>query len=213
MTLNKTLIAAAAAVTTFIISTAAAMAVPAQATAAVNVRTGGGTSFAIVDQLYAGEAVDVVQCEGGWCYVQHDGPDGWVSGNYLTNAAPANPPSNPPSNTPDCGFGLTLGGGTPTFSINCGNGSAPPPPPAPAAQVCFYNGNNYTAQSFCVAPGTSVNNLAGFWNNKISSIKVQGGASVTICEHPGFGGFCNTWNANVPSLGFLNNKISSYQVN
>jgi hypothetical protein len=57
----------------------------AQATGAVNVRSGPSTSYTIVDQLYRGEVVDVTQCRTtGWCYVIHAGPDGWVSRNYLT---------------------------------------------------------------------------------------------------------------------------------
>jgi uncharacterized protein YraI len=63
--------------------TAAALAAPAEATSAVNVRTGPGTSYRVVDQLYAGENVDVHGCRGGWCEVSHSGPDGWVSANYL----------------------------------------------------------------------------------------------------------------------------------
>lgn len=209
-----TLIAAVAAVVTLVFSTAAALAVPAQATGAVNVRTGPSTSYAIVDQLYAGEAVDVTQCQSGWCYIQHTGADGWVSGNYLSNSAPPPPPSSPAPSDPDCGFGLTVGPGGPNFSINCGNGVAPPPVPVPTAQVCFYNGNNYNNQSFCVAKGTSVSNLTGFWNNRISSFRIQGNASVTLCRNPGFGGFCNTFNNDVNVLGGgLNNKASSYQVN
>ena len=64
----------------------------------VNVRSGPGTNFATVDRLKAGEAVTRGQCtsDGGWCYVNHDGADGWVSASFL---APVNrpPPSNPPS--------------------------------------------------------------------------------------------------------------------
>jgi uncharacterized protein YraI len=63
--------------------TAAALAAPAEATSAVNVRTGPGTSYRVIDQLYAGEDVDVHGCRGGWCEVSHSGPDGWVSANYL----------------------------------------------------------------------------------------------------------------------------------
>ena len=59
------------------------LAVEATAISAVNVRTGPGTSYAKVDTLHAGEQVDIAQCEGSWCFVQRNGPDGWVSGKYL----------------------------------------------------------------------------------------------------------------------------------
>ena len=64
-------------------SIATAASAPAVAKSAVNVRTGPSTSFNKIDTLHQGENVSVLECQAGWCYVDHDGPDGWVSGNYL----------------------------------------------------------------------------------------------------------------------------------
>ncbi len=61
----------------------AAWAVDAVAKSDVNVRTGPGVSFSRVDTLFGGEAVNITECQGSWCYIEHDGPDGWVSANYL----------------------------------------------------------------------------------------------------------------------------------
>lgn len=212
MTPNKLMIAVTAAIFSILASTVAAMAVPATATGAVNVRTGPSTSYAIVDQLYAGENVEVTQCQSGWCYVQHSGPDGWVSGNYLSIANQPQPQPQPQPNDPDCNFGLQVGPGGPNFSINCGNGN-PTPPPAPVTpKVCFHSGNNYSGNSFCVNAGSGNSNLGGYWNDRISSVQVQSGASVQVCRNSGFGGFCQTYSSSVPVLnGFLNNQISSYQ--
>jgi len=58
----------------------------AEATASVNVRSGPGTSYGVVDTLYAGESVDIEECRStGWCLITHSGPDGWVSARYLSN--------------------------------------------------------------------------------------------------------------------------------
>lgn len=74
-----------ALITTFAATMATqAFAVDATANMALNVRTGPGTNYAIVDALYAGEVVDVTGCQGGWCTISHSGPDGWVSANYLS---------------------------------------------------------------------------------------------------------------------------------
>ncbi|MEQ1768633.1 MAG: SH3 domain-containing protein [Devosia sp.] len=63
----------------------AAQALDAEATTSVNVRSGPGTGYAVVDTLYAGESVDVEDCRSsGWCHVSHSGPDGWVSSHYLS---------------------------------------------------------------------------------------------------------------------------------
>jgi len=69
-----------------------------KAKSVVNVRSGPGTNFAVVDRLDAGEAVTRGQCtsDGGWCYVNHTGADGWVSASFLTPVNQA-PPSSPPS--------------------------------------------------------------------------------------------------------------------
>ena len=61
-----------------------AFAVDASATTALNVRTGPGTGYTIVDALYSGEVVEVTGCQNGWCSISHSGPDGWVSANYLS---------------------------------------------------------------------------------------------------------------------------------
>lgn len=69
------------------IMTTQAFAVDAAATRALNVRTGPGTGYAVLDTLYHGEVVNVSECDGtGWCFIDHAGPSGWVSARYLTSA-------------------------------------------------------------------------------------------------------------------------------
>ena len=67
-------------------SAQSALAVEARARSDVNVRSGPGTEFMRVDTLNGGEQVNITECSGNWCYVQHEGPDGWVSANYLVAA-------------------------------------------------------------------------------------------------------------------------------
>ncbi len=57
-----------------------------EATASVNVRSGPGTQYRVVDTLYPGERVNIETCRSnGWCLIEHSGPDGWVSARYLSN--------------------------------------------------------------------------------------------------------------------------------
>ncbi len=69
-----------------------------KAKATVNIRTGPGLTYLVVDRLDTGEIVKRMQCssDGTWCYVSHDGADGWVSAEYLTPVRPT-PPVIPPS--------------------------------------------------------------------------------------------------------------------
>src|SRR5690606_24582177 len=83
MALTRKLFASGLATLAVLATTAAASAAPAFATSNVNVRSGPGTGYAIVDALRRGERVDVQQCRGSWCYVERRGADGWVSASYL----------------------------------------------------------------------------------------------------------------------------------
>lgn len=55
----------------------------AVATTSVNVRSGPGTSYPVVDVLRAGQSVRISRCTGGWCSIDQRGPSGWVSQRYL----------------------------------------------------------------------------------------------------------------------------------
>jgi uncharacterized protein YraI len=203
--LSKTTALALAAL---ILSSAGAFAAQGIATGTVNVRTGPSTSFAKVDTLHSGESVDIGECQSGWCYVEHDGPDGWVSANYLQPGSG----SGSSGSGDECHFNWVIGKG---FTVECGGNSVTVPGPAvppPAKTVCIYDGPHYTGTQLCGPAGSSLSNILGFWNNRISSIKISGGAKIKLCQNPNYLGFCNTFSTNVPMLGFpLNNKASSYQ--
>ncbi len=190
-----------------------ASATPAQATTAVNVRSGPGTGYGVVDTLTPGEVVDATECQAnGWCYVAHDGPDGWVSGSYLTAAPSAGTPD------PDCNFHLTIGpGGVPHFTIVCGDSDITLPipgmgPTPPTHGACFFDGPNYSGTGFCRTVGT-YNTLPAMANNRITSVRLHGNGKVLLCDNPNLGAFCRNITSNQPALGaFLNNKVSSMRV-
>lgn len=198
------------ALAALIVSATGALAAEGVATGSVNVRTGPGTSYNKVDTLYAGEQVEIGQCQSGWCYVEHTGADGWVSANFL---APAGSGSGSGGSGDDCHVNWVIGQG---FTLECnGNSITVPGPgsfPPVTAEVCFYDGFNYTGSKVCGPPGTSKPNITGFWNNRISSIKINGGAHATICDLPFGGGFCYTHSASIAHLSALNNKTSSFQI-
>jgi uncharacterized protein YraI len=110
MTIRKKLLAAGLAGLALAATATAALAAPAVATSNVNVRSGPGTGYGIVDTLRRGEPVEIVQCQGSWCYIEKAGPDGWVSANYLSRGGrpgwnddyyPPRPPVyNPPRPRP-----------------------------------------------------------------------------------------------------------------
>jgi len=86
------------------------------ATLALNVRTGPGTEYSVVDTLSAGEGISVNQCANDWCYIASEGATGWVAQRFLRFGKPPSPslqPSAPVTlpqagqNWPDGQFGNT----------------------------------------------------------------------------------------------------------
>lgn len=201
---------------TLVASGGAALAASAQATAAVNVRSGPGTSYGVVDVLFNGEVVTVTECAtNNWCYVEHNGPDGWVSANYLTAASP----SGGSSSTSGCKPNIVIGP-NPSFTLDCPNGSitvSPPGPSTPASpapgpgQVCFYTGANYTGTAYCTGP-TTLNALGPAYNDKFSSLRINGSLNARLCRDNNLSGFCNNFTSDTNLGGFLNNQASSLKV-
>lgn len=224
MTISKVLLPLLLATAGVVSATSYAAAVEAQAKSTVNVRTGPGTSFSIVGQLSTGEVVDIKECApSNFCFVERDGTDGWVSSTYLVpveDEAPEPPSGGGGSSNPDCSFGFSVGPGGPSLSVNCGDAPPPPPPPPPPAPepdedepgACFYTGNAFSGQQFCMGLGTR-NALNPTFNNKISSVELFGGAKVRLCDNPGLGGTCKVIGTDTaPLLPAINDKASSLKV-
>ena len=63
----------------------AVSAAPGHAVAYANVRSGPGSSYAVVGTLEPGEYVVVIKCLAYWCNVHRSGLDGWVARSLLIN--------------------------------------------------------------------------------------------------------------------------------
>lgn len=179
----------------------------ATATASVNVRSGPGTGYAVVDTLRAGQRVEVDRCTGGWCFVEKSGPDGWVSARYLSDTG-----SGSGSTRPD--VDVSIGFAVPGFSFQIGNGGfnfIPGRPIGRDAEVCFYERPNYRGASFCAEPGERLSRL-GSWADRISSIDVRGGAEALVCERTNFNGRCIVVSRDVRDLRGADDRIRSIRV-
>lgn len=192
-------------------SIGSAMAAPATARVPLNVRTGPSVHYARIDVLYRNEPVQTQNCNGGWCYITHTGPDGWVSANYLRFGGPVRPtpPPSPYPGHPYPGFPGFPGGP----SHPGGPGGHGPGSPGPFAQVCVYSGPNYTGSRFCLTPPRSAAHFGRTWRNRISSVRIQGRANITLCAGPNYSGFCRTISSSEPALGpYLNDRAQSARV-
>src|SRR6185369_9950305 len=77
MTKTTTLIATAAALTV-VLMTGSAFAKTFEAAYTVSIHSKATKVSHVVDKLYEGERVKVQECDDDWCFINHDGPDGWV---------------------------------------------------------------------------------------------------------------------------------------
>jgi len=200
----------AVAATAVVVFLPAAYAAPGTVTSNVNLRSGPGTNYGVIDTMRRGTQVDVQQCQGSWCYIVKSGPDGWISSSYLTAAGGT--PVNPQQ--PGLSFGFSTGPGGPT--INFGIGQQPQPPvvrplPEPAfGEVCFYDRTRFRGDSFCLESGESVRNL-GDWADRISSIDNADGLPVQVCSESSYRN-CRTYTTSTSSLGDFDDYIVSIRV-
>ena len=200
----------AVAATAVVVFLPAAYAAPGTITSNVNVRSGPGTNYAVVDTARRGTQVDVQQCQGSWCYISKSGPDGWVSSSYLTAAGGA--PVNPQQ--PGISFGFSTGPGGPSFNIGVGQQPQPPvvrPLPEPVfGEVCFYDRTRFRGDSFCMESGDSVRNL-GDWADRVSSVDNPDGLAVQVCSESSYRN-CRTYTTSASTLGDFDDYIVSIRV-
>lgn len=182
----------------------------ATATASVNVRSGPGTSYSVVDTLRAGQQVEIDRCTGGWCFVEKSGPDGWVSARYLSDDDGIGGGTG--GSRPD--VDVSIGFSVPGFSFQIGSGGfnvIPGRPIGRDAEVCFYERSNFRGASFCAEPGDRLTRL-GSWADRISSIEVSGGAQALVCESTNFNGRCVVISRDVRDLRGADDRIRSIRV-
>jgi SH3-like domain-containing protein len=114
MNIKKFSIAAFATASLLVLSTAGVMASDAWANQDTKVRDDASTSADVIDYLAEGEHVNVVDCDYGWCYVKHPGPDGWVKKSKLDF-------NYDNYDDADVSFGLYGGPGGVSFGISISN--------------------------------------------------------------------------------------------
>ena len=202
----------AVAATAVVVFLPGAYAAPGTLTSNVNVRSGPGTNYGVVDTVRRGEQVDVQQCEGSWCYIAKPGPDGWVASSYLSTGGRG--PIN--AGEPGVSFGIQIGPNGPSVNIGTGNQPGRPQRPRPPVvapiddEVCFYDRSRMRGDSFCLGSGDSTRDLRN-WADRISSIDNPAGLQVQVCSDVNYRN-CRTYTTSASSLGDYDDYIASVRV-
>jgi hypothetical protein len=83
-------------------------------------------------------------------------------------------------------------------------------------RVCFYEDSNFGGRSWCGGPRQQNSDLTTRdmnFNDKISSIKIEGDASIFVYEDTGFRGKSQWIRNTLPNVGsFWNDRISSFKI-
>ncbi|MGA8145155.1 MAG: DUF3011 domain-containing protein [Candidatus Acidiferrales bacterium] len=117
-------------------------------------------------------------------------------------------------------FRLTIYGGRGPVWWNSGGGRRPGNQPRQGA--CFFRDPNFGGDYFCLKRGENIDALPPGFNDQISSVRVFGGAAVTIYNDSNFRSNSATFRRSIDNLkevrleGYSNkswnNRISSVQV-
>ena len=94
----------------FAASAAVALAAPAVTTGDTQLRDDADFGANWIETIYAGEHIDVQDCSGKWCYVDHDGNEGWIRKSKLAFIGFV-PHPHPHPVEPAVGFGVDVGPG------------------------------------------------------------------------------------------------------
>lgn len=85
--------------------------------------------------------------------------------------------------------------------------------PPPTVEACFHADGDHAGDRLCLGQGDTAF-VGGDWNDRFSSLRLHGGATVEVFRDAGFGGGGATITTDVASLGGLgwNDAISSVRV-
>lgn len=166
-------------------ATAVEVGSPAIVLSTTNLLSGPGTRYPSVASVAESQDVIVVRCTNRWCLIA--GTNGWMSIDDLSFGNFERRPFH----------------GTVT---NIGRGGP--------GQVCFHDGANYSGETLCLPSGTVARDLLLLgWDNRVSSITVEGNVSVNLCRDREFTSYCELVAESQPSVNrLLNNSASSWQV-
>ncbi len=86
--------------------------------------------------------------------------------------------------------------------------------PTPRQGACFYQDINYRGSYFCLGAGEELRSMPSGTNDRVSSIRVFGGVSLTVYRDPRFEGEALRFDSDVRDLQRedFNDKISSIEI-
>ncbi|WP_048648068.1 peptidase inhibitor family I36 protein [Nitratireductor soli] len=80
-------------------------------------------------------------------------------------------------------------------------------------RACFFEHADFRGASICFDAGEGTARLPQQWNDRISSIRLEGRAQARVCQHENFGGWCETVRGDAARFSERHNdEISSIEV-
>jgi hypothetical protein len=170
-------------------------------------------SNSVVNDVEEDQLVTVTECRRGdrgrRCFIEIPGRDGWVDQRRVEPYDEDTGESGGSITFDFGGVGVTIGEDGAGVSIGGGTGSSGP---SSGARACFFEHADYNGRSFCVRRGDNVPNVGYGWNDRISSIRLYGGARAEACTDDQYNGSCQSYDSNASSIGSYNDTYSSVRV-
>ncbi|MBN9334660.1 SH3 domain-containing protein [Devosia sp.] len=153
----------------------------------LTLRAGPGAQHDVTGSIAENSAIRIQRCQVNWCMVSAGSQRGWTSKEALS-------------------FGAGPEG--PLFLVR------PDYPAGGYGTVCFCEGRNYTGASLCGTSGQVFNDLKLYgYDNRFSSVKVDGYVSAAACRDRGFKSYCERIIESQPVLHpHLMRNVSSIRV-
>ncbi len=107
-----------------------------------------------------------------------------------------------------------LAGGLIVIGVAAASGQSWGRPPEPQAGACFYENTNFGGRYFCADVGAETSRMPPGTDRQVSSIRVFGGAEVTVFRENGFQGQSRSFDSDASDLRSVNwnDRVSSFRI-
>ncbi len=205
-------------VPTWVVQTVQAADISVRARAGMNVRSGPGVDFSRVGSMVENARGVLLECTplGRWCRVRTDEATGWIAGSFLIVDGGELAGARVRDVIERISFSDSNASDARTASTERKTeGSVPAEKAAGAVSqgVCFFSEYDNAGDADCYEkPGEAIT-LGRSWNDRISSVVIAEGYSVTVCDNYGLTGRCEVFDTSVNRMpAALNGRISSWRI-
>lgn len=181
----------------------------------IALRIGPDWRYERIGLVPKGRKVEVIRClkRYNWCEIRWRKLSGWTSASRLRDTRDRF--TDEPLNFYGSKLGITTynfypKGRDPKHNYYDDRGEARWGQDPARGEVCFYEHTHYQGAATCRTIIQSPVNFGGFWNDKISSLRLGPRTEILVCEDANMQGRCWRFSQDASNVGGANDHFSSY---